>query len=55
MAAMRGRNPANPTQRIKGQEFEQKLELSARNICNCLTTCSKDNLVIEYDRTTCHD
>lgn len=52
VVAMRGRNPANPTQRVKGQEFEQRLEINYSQLCNALTSVSKDTMVLEYDDGT---
>lgn len=47
IAAMRGRNPDNPSDRSVGLHTEQRLEPNAKGICNTLTTVQKDNLVVE--------
>lgn len=47
IAAMRGRNPENPSDRTTGSPTEQRLEIQHENICNTLTTVQKDNLVLE--------
>lgn len=47
IAAMRGRNPDNPSDRSVGLHTEQRLEPNAKGICNALTTVQKDNLVVE--------
>ena len=44
---MRGRNPANPSDRTTGAPTEQRLEL---NKTNAITTVQKDNLWVEDDR-----
>lgn len=48
-AAMRGRNPENPTSREAGLLTEQMLEPRDDDKTNCLTTVSKDNYVIIGD------
>lgn len=45
--AMRGRNPDNPSDRTKGIELEQTLEIRQDDCCGCLTSVQKDNLVLE--------
>lgn len=45
--AMRGRNPQNPSDRTVGVHTEQRLELNLTDTTNCLTTVSKDNLILE--------
>lgn len=45
-AAMRGRNPDNPSSRKAGLLTEQRLELNTLGKTNCLTSVSKDNLII---------
>ena len=45
--AMRGRNPANPSDRTPGIELEQTLEVNQNGTTNCLTSVQKDNLVME--------
>ena len=47
IVAMRGRNPENPSDRTPGVETEQRLEIQQDNVCNCLTSVQKDNLVLE--------
>lgn len=46
IAAMRGRNPENPSDRSKGTHCEQRLEVE-ENISNTLTSVQKDNLLVE--------
>lgn len=47
IAAMRGRNPDNPSDRTAGAPTEQRLEPNSQGISNTLTTVQKDNLVVE--------
>lgn len=47
IVAMRGRNPENPSDRTPGAHLEQRLEPNEQGICNCLTSVSKDNMVLE--------
>lgn len=47
IAASRGRNPDNPSDRTAGIELEQRFEIKADGISNTLTTIQKDNLVVE--------
>lgn len=47
IAAMRGRNPDNPSDRTVGAPTEQRLEPNAQGICNAITTVQKDNMVLE--------
>ena len=47
IVAMRGRNPDNPTSRKVGLPTEQRLEPNNEGISNCLTSVTKDNLVME--------
>lgn len=47
VVAMRGRNPQNPSDRTVGAPTEQRLEPNSQGICNCLTSVTKDNLVLE--------
>lgn len=47
-AAMRGRNPENPSDRRAGIDTEQRLEIHNDGICNSITTAYKDSLVLEY-------
>ena len=56
ICASRGRNPENPSNREKGCNTEQTLELKKDGCSNTLTTVQKDNLVVEpqilkYERT----
>lgn len=46
IAAMRGRDPADPSRRTPGGTFAQRLEPNAEGVCNTLTTVGKDNLVL---------
>ena len=45
--AMRGRNPDNPSDRQNGSPTEQRLEPKKDGKTNCLTSVSKDNLVLQ--------
>ncbi len=47
IAAMRGRNPDNPSDRTAGSSTEQRLEIGSEETSNTLTTVQKDNLVVE--------
>ena len=47
IAAMRGRNPENPSDRTPGTPTVQRLEVNAKGLCNALTSVQKDNLVVE--------
>lgn len=47
IAAMRGRNPDNPSDRTPGAPTEQRLEVNKQGISNALTSVQKDNLVVE--------
>lgn len=49
IAAMRGRNPENPSDRSPGKHLEQRLELGDVDVSNTLTSVQKDNLVVEKD------
>ena len=56
IAASRGRNPDNPSDRTAGVPTEQRLEMNTQGISNTLTTVQKDNWVVEpqilkYERT----
>lgn len=44
--AMRGRNPENPSDRTLGAPTEQRLEPKTDGKTNCLTSVSKDNLLM---------
>lgn len=50
IAASRGRNPLNPSDRTRGIKTVQRLEINKNNISNSLTTVTKDNLVVERER-----
>lgn len=47
IAASRGRNPQNPSDRTTGMPTKQRLEINSQGLCNTLTTVQKDNYVIE--------
>ena len=47
IAASRGRNPDNPSDRTTGLPTEQRLEVNTQGISNTLTTVGKDNYVVE--------
>lgn len=47
IAASRGRNPENPSDRTVGSPTEQRLEINTKGISNTLTTVQKDNYVLE--------
>lgn len=47
IAASRGRNPENPSDRTPGIETEQRLEINNKGTTNCITTVQKDNYVLE--------
>ena len=49
IAASRGRNPTNPSDRSPGIPLVQRLEINTLGICNTLTTVLKDNYVIEIE------
>lgn len=57
IAASRGRNPDNPSDRTAGAPTEQRLEINTKGTSNTITTVQKDNYVIEkpsilrYERT----
>lgn len=46
IAAIRGRNPDNPSDRTTGAHTEQRLEIGGE-VSNTLTTVQKDNVVVE--------
>lgn len=50
IAAMRGRNPNNPSDRTSGASTEQRLEVNDKGLCNTLTSVQKDNLVLEQKK-----
>ena len=48
IAAMRGRNPENPSERGKSNgKYKQRLEINENGTTNTLTSVQKDNLVVE--------
>lgn len=47
IAAMRGRNPENPTSRERGLPTRQMLEVKDDGTSNTLTTVQKDNYLVE--------
>lgn len=47
VAASRGRNPDNPSDRTTGAPTEQRLEINEDGVSNTLTTVQKDNYVLE--------
>ena len=47
IAASRGRNPENPSDRTVGVKTEQRLEINKNGTSNTLTSVQKDNLVVE--------
>lgn len=51
IVASRGRNPLNPSDRSAGIDLEQRLEIREGGICGCLTSVSKDNMVLERKKT----
>ena len=55
IVASRGRNPDNPSDRSKGIHLEQRFEINIQGICNCLTSVSKDNMVLEILNTETKD
>ena len=46
IAAMRGRNPKNTSDRIAGSATQQMLEINSNGTTNTLTSVQKDNLVV---------
>ncbi len=46
IAALRGRNPDNPSDRTKGAPTQQRLEIGEEGTSNTLTSVQKDNLVV---------
>ena len=50
IAAMRGRNPDNPSDRTSGAPTQQRLEVNDKGLCNTLTSVQKDNLVLEQKK-----
>lgn len=47
IAASRGRNPENPSDRTTGAPTEQRLEINTKVTSNTITTVQKDNYVVE--------
>jgi DNA (cytosine-5)-methyltransferase 1 len=47
IAASRGRNPQNPSDRTVGSPTEQRLEINKNGTSNTITTVQKDNYVVE--------
>ena len=47
IAASRGRNPENPSDRTVGSPTEQRLEINQNGTSNTITTVQKDNYVLE--------
>ena len=47
IAASRGRNPKNPSDRTVGSPTEQRLEINKQGTSNTITTVQKDNYVVE--------
>ncbi len=50
IAAMRGRNPENPSSRVAGEPTEQRLEFNKNGTTNTITTVQKDNLLVCEER-----
>lgn len=51
VAASRGRNPDNPSDRTAGVPTEQRLEINQSGCSNTLTTVQKNNMVIQVGNT----
>lgn len=47
IAAMRGRDPENPSNRHSGVHTEQKMEINTSGTSNTITTVQKDNHIVE--------
>lgn len=47
IAASRGRNPDNPSDRTAGIPLKQRLEINKNGTTNTLTSVQKDNYVVE--------
>ena len=47
IAASRGRNPDNPSDRTVGAPTEQRLEINTQGTSNTITTVQKDNYVVD--------
>jgi DNA (cytosine-5)-methyltransferase 1 len=54
IGALRGRDPENPSNRKKGANLKQTLEINENGLCNTLTSVNKDNLVVHslFPRTS---
>lgn len=50
IAASRGRNPENSSDRTTGAPTQQKLEINTTGTSNALTSVQKDNLVVEISK-----
>lgn len=51
IAAMRGRNPENPSEMGKSNgNYQQRLEINENGTSNTITSVQKDNLVVEQSR-----
>lgn len=51
IAAMRGRDPQNPSDRAPGNpNLEQRLELNSQGMANTIKTVQKDNIVVEQEK-----
>ena len=56
IAASRGRNPDNPSERAKSNgKYKQMLEINRGGVTNTLTGVLKDNLVLEIYDLGCKD
>ena len=49
IAASRGRNPKNPSDRTTGAPTEQQLEINTKGTSNTITTVQKDNYAIDTE------
>jgi len=55
IVAMRGRNPDNPSDRTKGTNLEQTMEVNTQGTSNALTRVHKDNYVVSGTLRTHND
>ena len=55
IVAMRGRNPDNPSDRSKGTNLEQTMEVNTQGTSNALTQVQKDNYVVSVTLRTHND
>ena len=55
IVAMRGRNPNNPSDRSKGTNLEQTMEVNTQGTSNALTQVQKDNYVVSGTLRTHND